>query len=213
MKNKIILIIIIIVIILIISLLVIVVKSNTKPTITEIQPQANIEEVEEPLVVLLEEKKETVENQEEPVHVKDASELTQEIYDINGPIGNINIPKTGLNTQIYSRVTASQMEEMPCFLYTTGGLNEIGTTIFVGHNRNNGLLFSNNSMLDENDEFYFKDLNGIEKKYIVYSKFTTSNDDVSFYNLQVDSPVIVMQCCLTPTDENNVLIIMAKAEN
>lgn len=163
---------------------------------------------EEPIVIYLETEKEP-----EPEPVKDAATLTQEVYDINDYIGTLNIPKTGLNTQIYSRVSASQMEVTPCFLYTTGGLNEKGFTLFVGHNRENGLLFSDNPMLEEGDEFYFTDLNGAEKKYTVFSKFETDSDDVSFYNNPVDSPVIAMQCCVSPTNEEQVIIVMGKAEN
>ena len=67
---------------------------------------------------------------------------------------------------------------------------------------------------EENDEFYFTDyITNEEKKYTVTSKFTTSSTDVSFYNMPSDNPMIAMQCCLTPDDTENVLIVMAKAEN
>ena len=164
---------------------------------------------DEPLIAFLEKKEEI---QEEP-KIKDASTLTQDIQEMNIDIGNLKIPKTGLNTEVFCKQDANKMEEVPCMLYTNKGPNQPGITILVGHNRANGTLFSDNEKLEENDEFYFTDyLNGEEKKYTVYSKFVTNNDDVSFYNMQSDSPVIAMQCCLTPTDSNNVLIIMAKAE-
>ena len=197
-------------------ILIVVINLNNKPQVnnieTNIETSTNETKNEEVMVVGLD-RKEEEEPQEVPVPVKDAATLTQEVYDINAYIGTLNIPKTGLNTQVYSRVSANQMEITPCFLYTTGGLNEVGTTIFVGHNRANGLLFSDNNMLEENDEFYFTDLNGVEKKYTVFSKFVTDNDDVSFYKNSVDSPVIAMQCCLTPDNEEQVIIVMGKAEN
>lgn len=217
MKFKILVIAIIICMLLISTLIIsLILLNNTKKmVVSEVEPKVTtekVEKVEEPLVVFLDKKEEPKQNEEEQIHVKTPAELTQEIYNINGPIGKLNIPKTGLNTEVYSKVNTDKMEEMPCFLYTTGGLNEVGTTIFVGHNKGNEKLFSNNKMLEENDYFYFTDINGNETKYIIYSKFVTKNNDISFYNAQVESPVIAMQCCLSPKDEENVLIIMAKAE-
>jgi LPXTG-site transpeptidase (sortase) family protein len=143
---------------------------------------------------------------------KDAADLTQEIYNINGPIGTLYIPKTGLNTQIYSNVTVDEMESMPCFLYTTGGLNKKGVTLFVGHNRRNGKIFSDNNNLENGDKFYFKDLDGTELEYTVYSKFVTTENDTSFLNDDVDSPTIALSCC-TDDDDDYRIIILGRADN
>lgn len=151
------------------------------------------------------EKEERVENK------KDAATLTQEIYNINGPIGRLYIPKTGLNTEIYSNVTVDKMEEMPCFLYTTGGLNKIGTTLLVGHNRMNGKLFSDNDELEEGDEFYFKDIEGKELKYIVYSKTIKIDGDISFVREEVNNPTIALSCCTDNNDDYRI-VILAKSE-
>ena len=151
------------------------------------------------------------EDQEE---YKDAAMITQDLQEMDINVGRLNIPKTHLDTDVYCKQNANKMEEVPCMLYTNEGPNLPGVTILVGHNRANDTLFSNNSMLEENDEFYFRDyINKVEKKYVVYSKFVTSSTDVSFYNTPSNSPIIAMQCCLTPTDTENVLIIMAKTEN
>ena len=141
----------------------------------------------------------------------DAAELTQEIYDMNSEIGILNIPKTGVNTKIYCRVEADKMEEMPCFLYTTGGLNKKGITLIVGHNRVNGTLFSDNKKLEEGDIFYFTDNTGKELKYTIYSKFITNSTDTSFLKNDVDSPTIALSCC-TDNDDENRIIILGKAE-
>ena len=160
----------------------------------------NIEKEEEEL---LPEEQET--SSSEPI--KDAATLTQEIYRRNSPIGTLVIPKTGLNTQIYSSVTVDELETMPCFLYTTGGLNKTGVTLLVGHNRRNGKLFSNNKNLEEGDEFYFTDYEGTELKYTIYSKFITTEDDISFLNSKVDYPVIALSCCTDASDENRIIIL------
>ena len=168
------------------------------------------EETDEPLVAFLEKKEEV----DEAPQIRDAATITQDLQELDIDIGKIYIPKTGLSTEVYCKQNANKMEEVPCMLYTNKGPNLAGVTILVGHNRTNDTLFSNNNMLEENDEFYFKDyINGAEKTYKVYSKFVTNSTDVSFYNTPSDSPVIAMQCCLTPTDTENVLIIMARAEN
>lgn len=160
----------------------------------------NIEKEEEEL---LPEEQET--SSSEPI--KDAATLTQEIYHRNSPIGTLVIPKTGLNTQVYSSVTVDELETMPCFLYTTGGLNKTGITLLVGHNRRNGKLFSNNKNLEEGDEFYFTDYEGTELKYTIYSKFITTEDDISFLNSKVDYPVIALSCCTDASDENRIIIL------
>lgn len=171
-----------------------------------IQHEENVNK-DEPLVGIIEKP------QEEQEEYKDATMITQDLQEMDINIGRLYIPKTQLDTEVYCKQNPNKMEEMPCMLYTNLGPNQQGVTILVGHNRANGLLFSNNNMLEENDEFYFKDYTGIEKTYRFFSKFVTTGDDVSFYNTPFDTPVIAMQCCLTPTDTENVLIIMATAEN
>ena len=150
--------------------------------------------------------------EEDPIYEKDAADYTRDIQSMNENIGTINIPKTGLVSEVYCRQDPNKMEEMPCMMYTNIGPNKPGVTIIVGHNRENGTIFSNNNQLEENDEIYFKDYEGNEKKYIVYSKFVTDSMDVSFYNTPSDVPILAMQCCLTANSTDKVLIVMAKVE-
>ena len=150
-------------------------------------------------------------NSEERKQKPDAAELTQEVYDMNTEIGILSIPKTGVNTKIFCRVEADKMEEMPCFLYTTGGLNKKGITLIVGHNRVNGTLFSDNKNLEKGDIFYFTDNNENNLKYTIYSKFITKSTDTSFLNKDVNSPTIALSCC-TDNDDENRIIILGKAE-
>lgn len=143
----------------------------------------------------------------EPEPTRDASALTQEIYNMNTTIGTLYIPKTKLNTQVYCNPDPKKMEKMPAFLYTSGGLNQVGITLFVGHNRRNGKMFSNNKKLAVGDVFYFTDYEGNEKKYTIYSKFTTTSDDTSFLNTNVDVPTIALSCCTDASDENRIIIL------
>ena len=157
-------------------------------------------------------KKEEVKKEEKKDEVVlDAATLTQQIYAMNSEIGTLYIPRTGLTTSIYSNSSVSQMEKMPCFLYTTGGLNKPGATLFVGHNKRNGKLFSNNKKIEEGDEFYFKDFEGKELKYVVYSKFITTDGDMTFLDPAETKPVIALSCCTDANDENRI-IVLGRAE-
>ncbi len=138
---------------------------------------------------------------------KDASTLTQNIYNMNATIGTLYIPKTKLRTEVYSNPDANKMEKMPAFLYTSGGINESGISLIVGHNRRNGKMFSNNKKLSEGDVFYFTDYQGVEKQYTIYSKFITTSDDTSFLNNEVEKPVIALSCCTDASDDNRIIIL------
>ena len=149
----------------------------------------------------------TQEPTQEPEPTRDASALTQEIYNMNTTIGTLYIPKTKLNTKVYCNPDPKKMEKMPAFLYTSGGLNQVGITLFVGHNRRNGKMFSNNKKLAVGDIFYFTDYEGNKKKYTIYSKFTTTSDDTSFLNTNVDVPTIALSCCTDASDDNRIIIL------
>ena len=224
MKNKIkIILLFFIVIIVIISIIVYLnIKANNKKNDVELNNTVSdtiIDRTDEPMVVELGNNVKTSENpktdeensknKEESKNTQplDAATLTQNIYNMNSEIGTLYIPKTGLTTAIYSNSSVSQMEKMPCFLYTTGGLNKPGATLIVGHNKRNGKLFSNNKKIEVGDEFYFKDYEGVELKYNVYSKFTTTDGDMSFLNPDETSPVIALSCCTDANDENRIIIL------
>lgn len=227
MKNKIkiILLFFIATIIIISIILYLNIKANKNKNVIEINNTVGnsiIEKTDEPMVVELgnniktEEKTQPeVENNKKEenknTQPQDAATLTQKIYNMNSEIGTLYIPKTGLTTPIFSNSSVSQMEKMPCFLYTTGGLNKPGATLIVGHNKRNGKLFSNNKKIEVGDEFYFKDYEGVELKYNVYSKFTTTDGDMSFLNPDETSPVIALSCCTDANDENRI-IILGRAE-
>ena len=161
------------------------------------QPENNNKQPEEP----------TQEPKQEPEPTRDASALTQEIYNMNTTIGTLYIPKTKLNTKVYCNPDPKKMEKMPAFLYTSGGLNQVGITLFVGHNRRNGKMFSNNKKLAVGDIFYFTDYEGNKKKYTIYSKFTTTSDDTSFLNTNVDVSTIALSCCTDASDDNRIIIL------
>ena len=169
-----------------------------------------IEEDDEPIIATIERQVEEIE--EDPEYVPTPADITQDIQGQDINIGTLRIPKINFNSEVYCKQNVDKMEVMPCMLYTNQGPNKPGVTVFIGHNRENGTLFSNNNLLEENDEIYFTDLSGDTKRYVVYSKFVTANDDVSFYNTPSEVPILAMQCCLTANTSDQVIIVMAKAD-
>lgn len=123
-------------------------------------------------------------------------------------VGKIEIPKTGVNMPILSKVTATGMEISCCLLYSTGDLNQSGNNLIVAHNYKNGILFSNNNQLQQGDKIYITTLDGKKVEYTVYSKFVTTAEDVSFLKREIDGPEISLSTCAD--DDNYRIIILAK---
>ena len=124
-------------------------------------------------------------------------------------IGTIEIPKTNVNLPILQNVTVSGMEVATCFLYSTGSLNNKGTTIIVGHNYRNGRLFSNNNQLQIGDIIYITTSDGNRHCYTIYDKFITTPDDLNYVNLNTTNQAeIALSCCTN--DEQGRIVILAK---
>ncbi len=125
-------------------------------------------------------------------------------------IGIVEIPKTEVNLPIYKQITIEKMEEATCLLYSTGELNKSGNNMIIGHNKRNGTLFSNNKYLEPNDEIYITSKDGQKQKYIIYSKFATTPEDITYLQRKVtEMPEITLQCC--SDNEQQRIIILAKA--
>ena len=99
------------------------------------------------------------------------------------------------------------MEEKPCLLYTTNGINKIGTSLIVGHNRKNGKLFSSVGKLKVGDEFFFKDNDRREVRYVINSKLIKPENEVDFLQNKVEVPTIVLSTCTNSYDKNRTVII------
>ena len=124
-------------------------------------------------------------------------------------IGTIEIPKTNVNLPILQNVTVSGMEVATCFLYSTGSLNNKGTTIIVGHNYRNGRLFSNNNQLQIGDIIYITTSDGNRHCYTIYDKFITTPDDLNYVNRNTTNQAeIALSCCTN--DEQGRIVILAK---
>ena len=127
------------------------------------------------------------------------------LYDSS--IGTITIPKTNVDLPIFDSITNSNMNTGTCFLYSTGSLNKSGTTIIVGHNYQNGKLFSNNDNLQIGDVIYITLLDGSSYCYTVYDKIYTTPEDLSYLDKNTSNqPEIALSSC-TDNEEGRIIIL------
>ena len=139
MKSKKKIFIIIFLILIILSVLAIVLFKVMKPK-PEPEPEPEPEPKENILVVGIDNTiNETPEPEPEPEPQGPSTpaEWTTSIEAMGIEIGNLYIPRTKLDTPVYCKQSPEKMEKMPCFLYTSGGLNKPGVTCITGHNRRN----------------------------------------------------------------------------
>ena len=124
-------------------------------------------------------------------------------------IGTIEIPKTNVNLPILKKVSSSGMEVATCLMYSTGSINKKGRTAIIGHNYQNGKLFSNNSKLEIGDIIIITTNDGNKKSYTIYEKFITTPDDTDYLikNVTNEAEIALSTCT---NDEQNRLIILAK---
>ena len=138
--------------------------------------------------------------QVEPVKQEDKKEtnnVQQEVIDADKGdiIGRIQIPKTGVDYSIYKRVSPQILEKGMAMQYGPG-LNIVGNTIIMGHNYQNGQLFSNNPKLVNGDKIEITDEFGNKVIYSVYDKYYVSDKDTSYYKRDVAGKrEITLLCC------------------
>lgn len=152
---------------------------------------------------------ETSKNELAMANMKTSSKQENVVTSYKGlpTIGKISIPKTGVNQPIMSSVTAKGMEIAPCFLFSTGKLNQKGNTLIVGHNYNN--IFTNNKKLQIGDKIIVTTIDGKTVEYTIYKKFETNPEDLDYViDDSTNEPKIMLSTC---TSNDNVrLVIMAK---
>lgn len=101
-------------------------------------------------------------------------------YDV---IGTIEIPATDVKYPIVAdyEMSINAMNVAIVKMYPgTINLNEVGNTVFVGHNYRNGTFFSNNKRLEKGDKIYITDNTGRRVTYEVYNKYETSTSDSEY---------------------------------
>lgn len=164
-------------------------------------------------IVSTNENKKTNQTQTAPTNSapKSSGTAVQSNYKSYNSVGRVQIPKTGVDLPILSDISVGGMETGACIVYSTGSLNQTGNTLIATHNYKNGKLFSNNYKLAVGDVIYITSLDGKKIKYVIYDKFITNPQDLSYIKRNSDSkPGIALSCCTD--DEQNRIVILAKSE-
>lgn len=123
-------------------------------------------------------------------------------------IGRIEIPKTNLNYPIHG-IVSPEILEIAVAMQFGAGLNKVGNTVIMGHNYQNGKLFSNNPKLESGDSIYITDSEGDKVEYTVYDKQYVSETETSYYLRDTGGKrEITLLCCAD--DEIGRMIILAR---
>jgi LPXTG-site transpeptidase (sortase) family protein len=130
-------------------------------------------------------------------------------------IGKIEIPKTGLKSDILAETTKRSLEIAVTKIYSTSDLNQPGNTVIYGHNYRNSSFFSKNGNLEIGDTLYITDKEGNKLTYEIYDKFETSSTDTSFYPRSAEDTVgkceVTLSTCTDDASQTDRrLILLAK---
>lgn len=124
--------------------------------------------------------------------------------------GTIEIPKINLKYPILESISTKGLDTAVCFEYGAG-INQVGNSVIAGHNYRNGLFFANNKKLEIGDKIYITDLNKVKLEYVIFDKFETDDNDMSFYGPSVEEgkTEVALRTC---TDDSKArLVLRARA--
>lgn len=127
-------------------------------------------------------------------------------------LGYITIDKTGVKEPILDEVTPEALDTAVAVLYPSNPkLNEPGNVVIIGHNYRDGKFFANNKKLSTGDKIKIKDASGRELTYTIYQKFTTTEQDTSFYARDTGGAIeVTLSTCTDDAKER--IIILARVE-
>lgn len=130
-------------------------------------------------------------------------------------IGKLEIPKTGLKTDILEETTKRSLEIAVTKIYTTSRLNQPGNTVIYGHNYRNSSFFSKNNELEIGDKVYITDIDENKITYQIYDKFETTSTDTSFYTKSAEMTegkceVTLSTCTDDASTTDRRLILLAR---
>ena len=92
-------------------------------------------------------------------------------------------------------------------LYPAGDkINQVGNTVFAGHNYRNGTFFSNNKKLQKGDKIYITDKSGEKVTYEIYKKYETDTSDSSYMNRDTNGKREISLTTCTDDTKNRLII-------
>ena len=124
-------------------------------------------------------------------------------------IGTIEIPATDVKYPIIPEYQngLKALNVGIVVLYPAGSqINQIGNTVFAGHNYRNGTFFSNNKKLQKGDKIYITDSSGKKVTYEITKKYETSTSDSSYMNRDTNGKREISLTTCTDDTKNRLII-------
>ena len=124
-------------------------------------------------------------------------------------IGTIEIPATDVKYPIIPEYQngLKALNVGIVVLYPAGDkINQVGNTVFAGHNYKDGNFFSNNKKLQIGDKIYVTDTSGEKVTYKVTKKYETSTSDSSYMNRDTKGKREISLTTCTDDTKNRLII-------
>ena len=124
-------------------------------------------------------------------------------------IGTIEIPATDVKYPIIPEYQngLKALNVGIVVLYPAGSqINQIGNTVFAGHNYRNGTFFSNNKKLQKGDKIYITDSSGKKVTYEITKKYETDTGDSSYMNRDTKGKREISLTTCTDDTKNRLII-------
>ena len=124
-------------------------------------------------------------------------------------IGTIEIPATDVKYPIIPEYQngLKALNVGIVVLYPAGDkINQVGNTVFAGHNYRNGTFFSNNKKLQKGDKIYITDSSGERVTYQITKKYETDTSDSSYMNRDTNGKREISLTTCTDDTKNRLII-------
>jgi len=120
-------------------------------------------------------------------------------------IASISIPKISVFYPVIAETTEEYLKIAPTKLWGPNP-NEEGNLCIIGHNWENGTLFSNLEKLENNDIVRIKDNTGNAVEYKVYDKYTVRADNLECTSQETNGKTEIT--LITCTNNKNTRLIV-----
>ena len=124
--------------------------------------------------------------------------------------GKLEMPSVKLQYPVLEEMKNINELEISVAIQYGVGLNKVGNTVIIGHNYRSGLFFGSNKKMNIGDSIFITDsATGKRIEYKIYNKYTTEENDTSFYNRNTNGKrEVSLVTCMS--NNNYRLVILAR---
>ena len=124
--------------------------------------------------------------------------------------GKLEMPSVKLQYPVLEEMKNINELEISVAIQYGVGLNKVGNTVIIGHNYRSGLFFGSNKKMNIGDSIFITDSEtGKRIEYKIYNKYTTEENDTSFYNRNTNGKrEVSLVTCMS--NNNYRLVILAR---